>query len=261
MKYITILSICSFFIVGVSSVYAAPTGRPPVFETKAAQRQDTVMSRLKTRADNEITRRVNALTKLLSQINEMKRLTSEQKTSLTSQVQNEITALTTLKTKIDADTDLATLRIDVQSIVKSYRIYALYIPKIYIIVHADRLLSLVEDMTLLQTKLQTRITALKGEGKDTAQMESLISDMTTKLADAKTQAQTAIDTVTPLTPEGFPDNKATLVSARTLLQTAHKDLRDAHKDAQQIRQGLVKLGVNVNAKITPVGPTPTPASP
>ncbi len=252
MKSTIVLGIISFLILGASVAYAAPTGAPPILETRAAAKQEANMSRLKTRADNEITRRVNALTRLISRISEMKRLTPEQKTSLTLQVQSEITALTTLKAKIDADTDLATLRTDVQSITKSYRIYALYIPKIYIIVHADRLLSLVDDMTALQAKLQTRIDALKAEGKDTSQMQTFISDMTTKLADAKTKAQSAIDMVVLLTPEGFPGNKATLVSARTLLQTARKDLSDAHKAAQQIRQ---------NAKITPVGPTPTPASP
>ena len=247
-----VLGIVSFFIMGASIAYAAPTGRPPALETRAAGRQDATMSRLKTRADNEITRRVNALTKLMSRISEMKRLTSDQKTGLTSQAQAEITSLNTLKAKIDADTDIATLRTDVQSITKSYRIYALYIPKMYIIMHADRLLGLVDDMTVLQAKLQVRIDALKAEGKDTSQMQAFISNMTTKLADAKTKAQSAIDMVMPLTPEGFPGNKATLVSARTLLQTVRKDLADAHKAAQQIRQ---------NAKITPVGPTPTPASP
>jgi hypothetical protein len=82
--------------------------------------------------------------------------------------------------------------------------------------------------------------------------------MTTKLTNAKTQATDAINAVLPLTPDGYPGNKTTLQSARSMLVMARQDIQAAHKDEQQIRQDLVKSGVKVNAKITPVGPTPTP---
>lgn len=243
MKKFIITAVASL-LLGVSPVMAeVPSG----VATKAAARQDAVISRLKTRADNEITRRVNALTKLMNRINEIKRLTTDQKASLTSQVQDQINALNTLKTKIDADTDIAILRTDVSAIVKSYRIFALFIPKTYIIVHADRLLDIVDNLTAIQAKLQAR-----------GGSPSLLADMTTKLTDAKTQATNAINAVLPLTPDGYPGNKTTLQSARSMLVTARQDIQAAHKDEQQIRQELVKSGVKVNAKITPVGPTPTP---
>lgn len=254
MKKIMIV-LAALLTLGATGTFAqTPTGIP----TRIAARQDAIISRLKTRADNEITRRVNALTKLMSRIGDMKRLTPDQKTSLTAQVQDEINALQTLKTKIDADTDIATLRTDVQSIVKSYRVFALFIPKMYIMAHADRLLDIVDTLTGIQGKLQTRIDAAKTAGNDTTAMQNLISDMTAKLADAKTQATNAINAVLPLTPDGWPGNKTTLMSARTMLGTARQDIQAAHKDEQLIRQDLVKLGVKVNAKITPVGPTPTP---
>lgn len=245
--------------VFIFSLLTTPVfAQAPTVSTRAAAREDTIISRLKTRGDNEITRRVNALTKLIDRLNNIKRLTPDQKTSLTGQIQDQINSLNTLKTKIDADTDLATLRTDVQSIVKSYRIFALFIPKTYIIAHADRLLTIIDALTGIQGKLQTRIDAAKTAGNDTTTMQTLIADMSTKLADAKTQATNAISAVLPLTPDGWPANKATLVSARSMLQTARRDIDAAHKDEQQIRQGLVKLGVKVNAKITPVGPSPTP---
>lgn len=252
------VSIVSILAIGAPTFAQTPAVTPPGLGTKVAARQDAVISRLKTRADNEITRRVNALTKLLDRINGIKRLTTDQKTSLTSQVQDQVNALNTLKTKIDADTDLATLRTDVSTIVKSYRIFALFIPKMYIIGHADRLLDIVDTLTGIQGKLQTRIDAAKAADNDTTAMQILITDMTTKLTDAKTQATNAINAVLPLMPDGYPANKTTMQSARTMLVTARQDIQAAHKDEQTIRQDLVKLGVKVNAKITPVGPTPTP---
>ncbi len=230
---------------------------------KATAAQVNVLSRLKTKADKEIDRRIAGLNRLINLIDRVKRLTDSQKSDLKTQVQTEITGLTTLKTKIDGDTDVATLRTDVQSIVKSYRIYALFIPKIYIIVHADRLTNIADDMGAISVLLQTRIDEAKAAGHDTTAMQNLMTDRTNKLADAKTQAQKAIDAVLPLTPDGFPANKATLQSARTMLQTARADLRMAHKDAQDIRRLLSAVGIKTNAKLTPIAtvtttPTPTP---
>ena len=253
MKITHIVSAMSFILVLVATagpVYAesTPTGRGRGVEIRATKmderqarvnaRQTQNLDRLKEKAYKEIDRRINALNKLIERINAVKRLTADQKSSLVSQVQAEITNLTNLKTKIAADTDLATLRADVQSIVKSYRIYALFIPKMQIVVHADRLLSIVDDFVTITDKLQTRINEEKAEGKDMGEAESLMTERSGKITDAKTQATNAINTVIPLTPDGYPGNKTSLQSARSMLQTARADLREAHKAAQRIRQLL-----------------------
>lgn len=236
------------FFIGAVPVFAET---PAVVSTKAAERGLNTLSRLKTRGDSEINRRVSVLTHLIDVINGVKRLTTDQKTTLVSQVQDQVNSLTTLKTKIDSDTDIATLRTDVKSIVDSYKIFALYVPKMYIIVHADRLLNIADDMTLVSQKLQTRITDAKNAGKDTTSAQSFLDDRNAKIADAKTKAQEAIDTVLPLTPDGYPANRTILQSARTNLQTARRDLQTAIQDAQRIRQLLRQLGIQTNAKLTP----------
>ncbi len=250
-----------FVLLGLSTpAYAqTPTGASisPTFKARSAGVKTENLDRLKEKANREIDRRIAGLNRLIDLVNRIKRLTDSQKTDLTTQVQNQITSLQTLKTKIAADTDIATLRADVQSIVKDYRIYALFIPKIYIIANADRLLDIANEMTQVAAKLQIRIDAAKAVGNDTGEMQKLLTDYTAKVADAKSQAQNAINTVLPLTPDGYPGNKTTLMSARTMLQAARASLRTANKDSQQIRQLLVRLGIKVNAKITPVGSTPT----
>lgn len=244
MKKILIL-IFGLFIFGASGVYAQKPA------TRTAVQQETVISKLKTRADAEITRRINALTKLLEKINAMKRLTAAQKTAFTSGINAQITSMNTLKAKIDADTDIATLRTDVQSIVKSYRIFALYMPQINIVAHADRILDVIEDMNAISGRLQKRIDEAKTAGKDTSAMQSLMTDRAAKLKDAATQADRAIAAVIALTPDGFPGNKTTLQSAQKMLQVARQDLVDALKDMQQIRELLRKADIQTNAKITP----------
>jgi len=228
---------------------------PTVSVTPGAQsalRSQAVIGRLKGRADAEISRRIDALNGILNKINAMKRLTVDQKTTFTNGIQSQISSLTSLKTKIDVDNDLTTLRTDVQSIVKSYRIFALYIPQVNIMSNADRALAIINEMTTISTKLQARIDAAKLAGNDTTAMQSLMTDRASKLADATTQAQNALNTVVPLTPDGYPGNKTTLLSARTMLQTVRSDLKAAESDATQIRQDLRSM------KKTMATPTVTP---
>lgn len=251
MKKIICIIAAALFL-GVSPVMAETPLRDA---TKAAARQETNITRLKTRADAEITRRVTALNLLLTKINAMKRITSDQKTTFTNGINGQISALNTLKTKIDADTDIATLRTDVQSIVKAYRIFALYMPQVNVMAHADRLLALVDEMNAISTKLQTRIDTAKAAGKDTASMQTLMTDRAVKLTDATTQANNAIAAVVVLTPDGYPGNKTSLQSAQKMLQAARQDLVAAEKDATQIRQTLKSLGLKPTGTVTP---TPTP---
>src|SRR5260221_6677463 len=121
----------SMTLAMVTPVFAIDATPPATTRgaAKALAAQEDKMARLKTRAENEIDRRVAGLTKLIDRINGIQRLSADQKTTLVSQLQAEISALNSLKAKIASDTDIATLRTDVQSIVKSYRIYALFIPK------------------------------------------------------------------------------------------------------------------------------------
>jgi len=234
MKKLILIFVASL-LLGVPAVMAqAPSG----VSTKAVVREDAAISRLKTRADAEITRRVNSLTALLTKINAMKRLTPDQKMTFTNGIEGQISSLNALKNKIDADTDITTLRTDVQSIVKAYRIFALYMPQVNIMAHADRILALIDEMNAISAKLQTRIDEAKTAGKDTSSMQSLMTDRAAKLKDAATQANNAIAAVVALTPDGYPGNKTTMQSAQKMLQTARQDLVNALQDMQQIRQLL-----------------------
>ena len=206
--------------------------------TTAAQRKTDIqtqkMENLKNRANQEIDRRITSLTKLLERINLLKRLSSDQKTSFASRVQNEIANLTTLKTSIQSDATLETLRINTQSIVKSHRIYAFFIPQIQILVASDALTHSTDQATELATKLQSRIQEAQSLGKDVTSLTATLTDMTTKIADAKQQASNAATAVTNLTLEGFPGNKTQLQSARAMIVLGKKDLTEARQAAKTI---------------------------
>ena len=217
-------------------------------ETRKQTLTNTKTDDLKQRASNEITRRITSLTHIINKISAIKKLTDSQKASLTSNIQAEITSLTALNTKIQADTDIVTLRTDVKSIVTSYRIYLLYLPQTQIIIAADALLTTADTFTELATKLQSRINEAKSRGEDVSSLETTLADIQTKIADAKTQANNAIDAASILKPTDYPGNKPQLQSARTMLQAAHKDLITAKQDAQKIIVELKKLNKNLETK-------------
>ncbi len=231
-------------------------------ETIKTQIEADRITDLKQRANREITRRINFLKELSSKIDKIKKLSDADKTNLKTQIQAQIDGLNALQTKINSDTDLTTLRADVKSIISDYYIFAFFRVKISLLFAADRLSATTDTLSLIYTKLQTRINEDKANGKDVTSLEVLLSDMLAKINDAKSQYQAAETELNTLTAQGYPGNRSSLFDARTKLKLGAQDLRAAYQDAVKIRQGLgdikgnLKKGTfdtNTNKNSTPSG--------
>jgi hypothetical protein len=226
-----------------------------------------LIDNLKQRAQTEITRRLNFLKDLQTKITSIKKITDSDKSSLQNQIQTQIDELNSLQAKINSDTDLTTLRTDVKSIINGYYIFAFFRVKISLLVAADRLMAVSDLLEALETKLKTRVDQASAAGMDVSNLETLLSDMTTKINNANTQIQKIQTDLASLTAQGFPGNKSVLLLERSKLKTAYANLKAAHQDAIQIRQGLVKLEQKINntsgldsTNLTPTSTnSPTPA--
>lgn len=206
--------------------------------TAAATLQAQKQTSLQKRGEEEISRRITSLNALVTKINGLEKLTAAEKISFTSEIQTDITDLTSLNAKIAADTDLNTLKTDVQSIVNDYRVYLLFMPKIHLLASADRATDTINVLAGLASNLSNRIDAAKTAGKDVTNLQSTLNEMNSKLTEATTEVTAIQNTVTPLTPDGYPANRATLVSARADLKVARTDLQVAYNDAKTIIAGL-----------------------
>lgn len=222
------------------------TGSTALEKTNA--RTQNQITNLKQRANTEIARRINFLNELLTKLNRAKKITDTDKASLKSQIQAQIDGLTTLRTKIDQDTELTTLKADVKSIITGYYIFAFFRVEVSLLFAADRLTTATDNMSVLYTKLQTRINDAKNQGKDTAALEAILSDMQVKINDAKTQYTAVKTELALLTAQGFPGNKSTLLDARSKLKLGASDLKAAYQDAVKIRQGLGEITGNLKPK-------------
>ncbi len=172
---------------------------------KVKKNIDEKVSQKKEIAYKEIDRRINLMNKLISIINDVKKLTDKQKDTLTSQINSQITELSNLKTKIESDSDLKTLITDKQSIIKSYRIFAFFMPKINLIAQADKIINLIDKVSSKTNN----------------------DDVKNKLISAKTKAENAISILIDQTAEEYPGNKSQIENVHKILNEARSDLSSA----------------------------------
>ena len=245
MKKITI---SSSVVASLAAGAILLTALPAFAATTGVKASATVsLPTLIAKADTAITARIADLNKLNARVQAMKNESGAEKANISTQVQTNITGLTTLKAKIDADTDVTVARTDAATIFSTFRIYALVVPQGDILAAADRVTTINGLMTTLGTKMQARITADQAAGKDVSALTSAMTDMNAKIADAGTQSQTAQSGVINLVPDQGnktteASNHAALLAARTNIKTSTADLKAARQDVKTILAGLKTLG-------------------
>jgi hypothetical protein len=203
----------------------------------------TRAARAKDKAAQEIDRRIAALNDLMLRVQAMNKVTDTLKTNLKSNVQLEIDGFTALKAKIEADTDLATLKTDIKSVTDSYRIFMLVIPQGRISAAADRMATVINMMAAMGAKLQARITSAKTAGADTTAMEAALASLGTKLGSAQAHAQESINVTAPLVPDNgdktvMASNNAALKKAVDEIKAGQADIAAGRKDIETIIKGL-----------------------
>jgi hypothetical protein len=196
-KSVLVLMFFVLFLSFKSAVLAQDT-------TIKAARQTTQITRIKTQSDKAIDNRITSLNTRIAKINALKKISDSQKSDFASQFQSRITDLTNLKAKIDADTDLNTIKADYKSIFTDNRIFAIFEPKMNIMAQADNIIG----------RANTQLT------------KTTDANVQAKLNDAITQANAAIAKVSGLTPQNYPA-KDILTSARSLIKLALADLNTA----------------------------------
>jgi hypothetical protein len=223
-------------IVACIVVAAAVPAGAQTATTGPARAQQLAL--LKARGDAEIARRITTLDQLAARMSTSRHITDADRTRLTNETSTEKAGLTSLKAKIDADTDLATLRQDLHRIVVDFRVYVLVVPQVHLTGAADAALSAADRLAAISTRLQTLLDQAATAGNDGNVLRSQLADANAKIAAAKQLAGPLPDKLAVLTPSGYPGNRDVLVSARDALRTARSDLRSARDSIRQVVSSL-----------------------
>lgn len=244
-SFITLSSLLLVILIAPITIFAETnaTALPRVAKHEMrTNAMNTNITAIKQKADQLIADRVSSLNKMVTRLNDMKTLSPEEKTRLITKITSAITELTNLKTKIDADTNPISMLTDLKSIYTNYRIYAEFEPQTHLLASSDTLTKSINELTQLAGKLQIRITEAASGGNNVDALKTLLTDMQSKIADAKAQQVAIQKNLTNVTPSGFNNNKTAVkesfVDSKNLLKTARADLQTAMQDARKIIMGL-----------------------
>jgi len=256
----------SAILVGIAALGAVTLSPVAAFAQQVTSSPGTTqganqaarMATIKARSDAEITDRLTSLNSASLKINAATKLSSNDKSTFGSEIQTDITNLTTLKAKIDADTDITTLRADAKSIFTDFRVYAVFLPQVHELAAIDTMGVTTANLQALSAKLQSRIQTAQGNGKDVTSLQGLLSDMNTQITNAQNQYSGVEGEISPLTPASYPGSNATLQDGRSKIKSGAADLKSAFQDAKQIVQGLKALEGKTATSIP--SPSSSPAS-
>jgi hypothetical protein len=184
----------------------------------------------KQACETAIDNRLQRLTTLQNLVNASQHVTSDHRSTLTSQLSSASSGLTALKSKIAGDTDPTTLRSDCRSIVDDYHIYVLVSPKVREVLVADLETDIAARLNTIAAKIQTRIDDAKTKGKDETTAQSDLDQMKAQVASAQSAVGGVASSVIGLLASDWPGAHDTLAAGRQSLRTGRDDLRTARND-------------------------------
>ena len=203
--------------------------------------KDNSVAHLQALGDCEINRRLVTITTLQDHVSNPNGLTAGDRSALQGLLAADTTGLTALKSKIDGETDVTTLRADIGTIVTDYRIYLLMVPMTAEVISADNEAAAVGRLTTVAGKLQDRIDAASG---DVSQAQADLDNMTASLGQVNTSTLAGISAqLLALTPAGYNARTAgpVLKADHTTLQGFRTSLNAARADAVACRAALRAL--------------------
>jgi hypothetical protein len=212
--------------------------------------------RIISQSNTDIDNRVTALNELSDRVQAMVNVNSTEKADIADEVKANIDGLNTLKAKIDEEAGATTtLTNDEKSIFNDFRVYALVIPRGFLVASSDMVGVIGNMMTTISAKLKIRIDNAQSAGKDVSAVRAQLTDLNAKITDANVQAQIAQGIVASLKPDDgnktqFQANHSALVSARAHLKTATDDLKVARADIKAIVSTLKSFHLNSSANVS-----------
>jgi len=188
----------------------------------------------------EIDRRLATIERLGNAIETSPALTDDHQVALQAILDDSAAGLRALRAEIEADTTLAELRQDIKSIFEDFRIYALVVRQVWLVMAADtvdvagaRLGETAEDLAVL-------IERAEAAGQDVTAAKEHLAAMEAAIAEALAGVEGVAGDVLPLTPADWNAGTAgpILREARQAIVDAKADLRTALAEARQVIAAL-----------------------
>ena len=202
----------------------------------SASAKGTALTVVKSLAAARITGRIATLQALQLAVSDSAKLTSSDKSALSTLLSSDLSGLQALNTKISGETTVAAVRADEVVMVDDYRVYLLVAPKTHLSIVFD-------DEADVITKLQSVYSALSADlgkaGGGTSTEQSELADMQSQINAAQTALNGEESTLLAIQP-GADASTITgqLQPLRASAKSVRKDLGQAVTDARAVRAAL-----------------------
>ncbi len=219
-------------LLGVASLGATVASAAPGTSPTCSP---AALNAARTNALAALTPRVKRLHDLSAAVGASTGLTSADRSTLTTDIGNDLAGITALQQKIPSDTSCAEVAADAHAMVVDYRVFVVMSPQVHLTIAADTETSVAAALAALEPKITARITAAKQSGVTVRAAQTTYSDFQTQVATA-TQSSTGVaGKVLALTPASYPGSRTTLENARASLSTGRVALVRAHGDLRTLK--------------------------
>jgi hypothetical protein len=213
---------------------------------------------IKTFGDNRIGDRLTALTNLGNRVSNdlnANRITSDEASSLQSDISTNKSGLNTLKTKLDAETTAAAALTDVKNIYVQFRVFAVVLPRDNHTLWLDIGGQVAQILRGKQSTISDAIS--KAPAGEQAQLNTLFTDYQNQLTEAESQMSAGNGILPSLTPDNFNNARTTY---ETNLTDLRNDTRTAARDLHTAAQDLHKIVAILKSNSTTSAATATPTA-
>jgi hypothetical protein len=237
LRWIAALGVSAAVLLGAAPVaYADST---PAAGSIPKPGKNAGIEAWKAAEDARIAVRVKTLDALAIAVHGATNLTSAHRSTLTQLIASDKAGLTALEVKIDAASDVAIVKADGRGIIVDYRIYMLATPQVRFTMGSDIQAAAVARLKDVHDKLAAVVNKLAADGKDVAQEQAQLDDMSAKLAAATSATTGQADALLAVKPS--PDASAmhaAVAPVRAAMHAGRDNLKAAIADAKKVRAEL-----------------------
>jgi hypothetical protein len=208
------------------TAFADTSTTSPTAPTPGAGR----LALIQQRAQVAIATRLSALHVALTAVNTNPSITASDKTTLTTTLNGDLTGLSTLGQKIQADTTASQALADYQTIFSGYRVFALALPKVRYAAACDDVTAGVLPRLNDANARLSALLAGPDQSKDLPPVQAAMQDLATQLKNIATSTTGLSASVLALTPAEWNANHAILAGPRQTLEGVRADVHAARQD-------------------------------
>jgi hypothetical protein len=217
---------------------AAAYGLLPLDSTLTFRQSERLLTR-QQQGDSEVVGRLSAISKVRSQVVADPSMSYYQKASLIGTLDGATATLNQMRVTIAREQLPDQIRPDIVKVNK-LRIYTVVLPQARMMIAADLLVQIAATDAGRQASLQNMVTTKQACGRDVTAAQSYVSDLAAQITNMRSYSSAALAQVQGLSPDGYPGNKSSILSARSTLVAGQAAADRAAGDADLALAALAR---------------------